>query len=742
MKKSEKALYSLGLLICLFLLLPDSSVSIQEGKKKLTYEQVYDFAKPRLFKSVPYIRAWFDDEHYLLTETDKKTKERILYKVNAKSGKKTALLNYSHIQKKLPKGLLASQHKDVSSDYSGFIYMFKSDLYHYSVKGGTLKQLTATPGEEKNPNLSPNGKFVAYTRDHDLYALDIDSGLEYRLTTDGSDTIYNGWASWVYMEEILLRMSRYAAFWWSPDSQKITFLRFNDSPVPTFPIVSAKGAHGELEIQRYPKAGDPNPYVKLGIVNVTDGKTIWVDVEEKADHYIAWPIWLPDSSKLTFQWVNRGQDNIKIYLVDIQSGKKHEIYDEKQSSWINFFTDAELRRSIYFFMDKSGFLLRSSVDGWDHLYYYDLEGNLKKRLTSGEWSVTKISVVDGKKGRVFFYAKKDKTTETHLYSIKLDGTGMKRLTRESGDHRTLLSSGISPGGSYFIDRYSSINIPTRQDLFQGDGTFVRSLGDSRSPVMDEYVLGKKQLFTIPTEDGKDLPAYWILPPDLDESQKYPVLISIYGGPGSSTVTNTFPMLSQLYFAQEGIIYMSVDHRGSGHFGKKGISRMHRNLGKWEMHDLIEAVKWLRKKPFVDETKIGITGGSYGGYVTCMALTYGADYFTHGYARSSVTDWHLYDTFYTERYMDRPCENKEGYKFGSALTHTDKLKGILFLAHGDMDDNVHMQNTIQLIDKLIDSGKNFEFIPFPLQRHGFTDNKKWKYSSRHSVDFWFKHFLNR
>ncbi|MGB2844565.1 MAG: prolyl oligopeptidase family serine peptidase, partial [Candidatus Aminicenantaceae bacterium] len=204
---------------------------------------------------------------------------------------------------------------------------------------------------------------------------------------------------------------------------------------------------------------------------------------------------------------------------------------------------------------------------------------------------------------------------------------------------------------------------------------------------------------------------------------------------------SYPSLSHFYMAQEGIIIFSVDHRGSGHFGKKGMSLMHRNLGKWEMHDLIEAVKWLHKKPFVDKKKIGITGGSYGGYTTCMALTYGADYFTHGYARSSVTRWGLYDTVYTERYMDRPFENKDGYKFGSAMTHAKQYKGVLFLSHGTMDDNVHMQNTTQLIDKFMDLGKKFEFMPYPNQRHGFGGKKR-AHSSRHYIDFWFKHFLNR
>ena len=317
--------------------------------------------------------------------------------------------------------------------------------------------------------------------------------------------------------------------------------------------------------------------------------------------------------------------------------------------------------------------------------------------------MSSVSLVDETNEKIFFLARKDITTETLLYVVNLDGTNLKCLSKISGSHRVR----ISPEGSYFIDTFSNIETPSQRDLFSSDGSLVRNISQSRSQVIEEYSLAKKELLTIPTEDGWNLPGFWILPPDFNQNKEYPVLFTIYSGPGSSRVSNSWPALSSLYLAQEGIIIFGVDHRGSGHFGKKGIALMHRNLGKWEMHDLIEAVKWLHKKSFVDKTKIGITGGSYGGYTSCMALTYGSGYFTHGYARSSVTDWRLYDSVYTERYMDRPYENQDGYSFGSVMTHAENLKGVLFLAHGDMDDNVHMQNTIQLISQLIDLGKKFE-----------------------------------
>ncbi len=727
----KRLIFSSVLLAALSMILLPSPLFSQAAQKKITYEQAYQNKEPRLFKTMT-MPSWLDDEHYLIREHDEKAKAVRLMKVSAGTREKVLYLDYGACQKSLPKGIEAERTAAASPDYSTLIYDFQKDLYLYLPKTQQLRRLTATPGEERNPRLSPDAKYLAYTRDHNLFACALDSGLEYQITSDGSDTIYNGWASWVYYEEILGRSSRYAAFWWSPDSRKIAFLRFDDGPVPVFNIVRSTGVHGELETQRYPKSGDPNPRVKLGIVTLPENTIVWADLDENADHYVAWPFWLPAGDRLTAQWMNRGQDNIKIYDIDLKTGKKQEMYDEKQPAWVEFFED------LYFFKDGSGFLLRSDADGWRHLYYYDLAGKLKVRLTEAAWPVLGISFVDEKNKMVYFTGAKEKSTDTDLYRVRFDGREIERLTKEPGSHEVR----VSPGGSYFLDSYSSAATPTRLDLYRTDGTWVKNIDSSAMQPLQEYALAEKELFTIPTEDGLQLPAYWILPPDFDRNKKYPVMFTIYGGPQDyGTVSNSYPRLSLLYLAQEGIIVVSVDHRGSGHFGKKGAALMHRNLGKWEMHDLIEAVKWLRRKPFVDSSRIGITGGSYGGYTTCLALTYGADYFTHGVASSSVTDWKLYDTVYTERYMDTPAENKQGYEFGSVMTHARKLKGALLLLHGDMDDNVHMQNTVQLIDALTDQDKMFEYMVFPNQRHGF-EAKKREQSSRRTVDFWFRHLLNR
>lgn len=702
-------------------------------KKKLTYKQVFQRGEPRLLGSLPRIQDWLDDIHYLELKSDEEDQKAPLklMKVNAITGEESVYLDEEVYKDKLPEGFYFQSNVDRTENYTDFLFNHENDLYYFSTKTQIFKQLTATPSPEKNSKFSPDSKYVAYTRDNNLYALEIETGLEQQLTSDGSDTIYNGRASWVYYEEILGRDSHYAAFWWAPNSEMIAFLRFDDSPVPTFPLYRADGVHGELKIAHYPKAGDPNPYVKLGIYHLKENKLVWADIEEKTDHYVAWPFWTWDSKQLFFQWMNRGQDNIKIYSADPESGKLTEIYDEKQDSWIEFFGD------LYFLKDSGGFLLRSDKDGWAHLYYYDLTGNLKYRLTEGDWQVRDIALVDKKNKKVYFRRTLGNSTETHLYSVKLNGKNLKQLTKIEGDHHCMMS----PNGSYFIDTYSNIHQPKKIDLYSKDGKLIRNLGDQKLKIMDEYDLGQVELFTIPSGDGYDLPTIWVLPFDFDESKKYPVLFRIYGGPASSTVANIFSGFSWHYYAQNGIIVMSVDHRGSGHFGKRGVALMHRNLGKWEMNDLIAAVKWLREKPFIDPDRIGITGGSYGGYTTCMALTYGADYFTHGIAQYSVTDWKLYDSVYTERYMDTPTENPRGYEFGSAMTHADKYHGYLLITHGTMDDNVHMQNTIQLISKLQDLNKDFELMLYPNSRHGIRYSKR-NHSTRENVQFWLRHFLGK
>jgi dipeptidyl-peptidase 4 len=705
-------------------------------KKHFSYEQVFGTAQrpvaqaaDEILAQLPTITGWLDDEHYLETRTDPTDGQRKLYSVRAADGAATIHRDYAAIQKKLPKGF-DPRVATANSDQTRFIFNHEEDLYLYDLRADRFRRLTATPGEEKNPRFSPDGKWVAYTRNADLYAYDLENGLEHQYTDDGSDVVYNGWASWVYFEEILGRGTGHAAFWWSSDSTGLLFMRFDDTPVPVFPIYHADGQHGTLEVQRYPKAGDSNPWVSMGVATVANGEIVWLDFEERADHYIAWPYWAPDSKKVMVQWMNRGQDTIRFYDCDPTTGQKTQVFEERQASWVRF------ARDLHYFEDGSGFLLRSDVDGWDHLYFYGRDGKLKKRLTSGEWRVSSIAAVDEKGGWVYFVGRPGKSWDAQLMRVRLDGTGVEQLTKGEGVHRAQ----VSPGGKYFIDTVSTLATPAKMELYRGDGTFVRQLGDAKTAAADQYAWGKAELFTITSADGQfELPAYWILPVDFNPKRQYPVIFTVYGGPDAGRVHNTFPGTQPHYWAQRGVITVSVDHRGSGHFGKKGVALMHRSLGKWEMEDLIAGAKWIREKPFVAKDRIGITGGSYGGYVTMLALTHGSEYFNYGQAWASVSDWHLYDTVYTERYMDTPRENPEGYKNGAVLTWIDRYKGGLRIAHGTIDDNVHMQNSMQVIDWLTSNNKQFELMLYPDSRHGVQASQR-AHSTRETHDFWMRHLL--
>ena len=721
-------------LILSFLLLVLAVLASAQQKKRLTFDQVYRGAETGLSNPMPSITGWEDDTHYL--ETRRKDGEPAkYYSVDAKSGKE------KEVPSKTPD---LSQFKDVvgsevnvnfpvtaNDARTRLIYAKDKDLYFLNTATKEFKRLTQTPSEEKNPTLSPDGNYVAFTRDNNLFAIDLGAGKEIQYTTDGSKFIYNGYSSWVYMEEILGRATRYKAFWWSPDSRKLAFMRFDDSKVPVFPLYNSEGTHGFLEETPYPKPGDPNPDVRVGILPVTGGTVMWADFNEKNDQYFGNPFWTPDSKELWIQWMNRGQDTLTIYGMDMGTARIRRVYSEYQPSWVEWFDKIE------FLKDNKGFIVKTDKDGWMHLYLYGMDGKLKNRITEGKWQVSNVVMVDEDENLLYFTARKEASTRTDLYRIKLNGKGLTRLTFGDFTHNARLS----PKGSYFTTTYSNVSTPERMAVCNDEGKVLREIGNGKGKEFDNYELARTELVRFKTPDGYDLPVTITLPLDLDPNKKYPVLISIYGGPNSGTVFDGWRGIGAQWWASQGMIQVAVDHRASGHFGKEGVALMHRNLGKWEMNDYIECVKWLRTRSYVDEKKVCITGGSYGGYVTAMALTAGADYFTHGIASSSVTDWRLYDTHYVERFMDTPAENPEGYKNGSVMTYADKYKGLLRIVHGTMDDNVHMQNSIQLVDKLEDLGKHFEFAVYPGGRHGWG-GAKGVHSRVEAARFYYQYLLEK
>lgn len=684
-------------------------VGLASGQtKRLDLDQIFG-SKPSLTKPIPLIRGWADAEHYIEVDPT----NRFQFKVHFKTGERTPYT--------------PSPERDVD------VIIQDNDLF-FRRRAEPLQQLTFSPDvAEKNPTLSPDNQYVAFTRGHDLYAIRIVDGKEIRYTTDATDVIYNGWASWVYYEEILGRSSNYKAFWWSPDSRTIAFMRFDDSNVPMFPIYVSKGHHGYLEETRYPKAGDPNPTVRIGFVPVEGGHVIWADFDEQEDQYFGQPYWSFDSHNLMVQWMNRDQTNLKFYQIDRLTGDKQQIYDEWQDSWI----DLSHEERITYLKDNKHYILKSDQTGWAHYYLYTLGGKLVNPITSGKWQVVSLELIDEKNKVIYFTARKEHSATVDLYRVDYSGKNLQRLT--FGDYTHQVS--VAPDGRHFITTYSNVSTPPRIALLDNKGKLIRELADSRSEDFDEYRFGRTEMITIPTPDGYQLPATITWPTDFDENKPYPVIFSIYGGPDAGSVRNTWKGTSNQHWANEGIIQITVDHRASGHFGKEGVALMHRRLGHWEMEDYITAAKWLKSKPWVAKEKLLITGHSYGGYITCLALTKGADYFDYGIAGAPVTSWELYDTHYTERYMDTPQDNPEGYRNGSVLTYADQYRGGLRILHGDMDDNVHMQHSIQLVDALTDRDVPFELMIYPGSRHGFSPQKS-LYDRKERIRFYYQYLLEK
>ncbi len=682
------------------------------------------------------ILGWTDDTHYLIRTFDD-DRNPVIQNVNIKSGKSKivppSLTDRQIVEEFLPSGVEMQMGDIISPDANSVIMIKGNDLYYFKKGDAEPERITNDTLDEVNVRFSPDGSKIAYTRARDLYVYDLDNKREIRLTTDASDRIYNGYSSWVYMEEILGRSSRYAAFWWSPDGSKIAYLRTDETDVPIFTLNrldEPDGIHGLLEQVPYPKAGDPNPKVKMGIADISTALTTWVKTDYSVDQYIAWPFWTPDSKMLAVQILNRDQNDLTIILTDTETGDYKKIYNESRKTWVEFYTDVHV-------MDNgSGFIIRSYKSDWENLYYYDWDGNLKAQLTDLDFRVNSISRVDEESGLVYFAATGEESTDNHAYRVGLDGNDLMQLTTGQGIHMV----NISPKGSYYIDTWNSIESPGSIIAYDRKGKKLREIHRFEHPEYNPAEHSKAALVSIMTSDGLfNMPAIITYPLNFDPSKLYPVIFTIYGGPDSKNVYNRWQGDNPSWYSQNGIITFTVDHRGSGQFGKKGLDYMYRSLGKWEILDYEDAVKWLLDKPFVDSTRMGMTGSSYGGYMTCLALTKGADYWTHGFAGSSVTDYRLYDDIYTERYMDTPQDNPEGYKDGSALTWVKNYKGKLYMTHGDMDDNVHMQNTIYLISRLQDEGKRFQFMLYPNGRHGWGGAKA-IHSRNESQNFWLESFF--
>ena len=687
--------------------------SVQAQKKELTNNQYAKSDFTGIIQPLPIVMQWTDARHFILAKKDKQR-----FSVDAATGAETIL------------------DSTTKTETEAAAYDKNNDLF-IKINGVEIR-LTNDKDKEDNPTMSPDGQYVAFTKNNDLYTISINTKKENRLTSDGSAVILNGYSSWVYMEEILGRATHYRAFWWSPNSKQLAFFRSDDSKVPVFVITNAKGLHGEVENTHYPKVGDANPSVKVGIVAATGGEVVWTKIDEKADQYFGLPYWTPDGSALLVQWMPRTQDELKIYSVDPATGALKDFYTEQQKTWVAL--DDEGKR-IHFLKNGKGFVLMSDRTGWKHLYYYDMTGKLINPITTGKFTVTDLELVDEKNNLVYFSARgKENTARMDLYSVQLNGKNLQRLTFGDYNHNNI---SLSPDGSYFITTYSNVASPTKMSLLTNKGKVIKELADGKGAQFADYNLATTEMIRVKSDDGLyELPMKVTWPMNMDPKKKYPVLISIYGGPDAGTCWDSWSLSGQQQLlAKEGLIQVVMDHRASGQFGKEGVNYMHRDLGHWELVDYGTMVKWLIANKQADSTKICITGFSYGGYMSCLAVTKAANIFTHAMAGGPVTDWTLYDSHYTERLMDLPSENPAGYQSSSVLNFVNQYKGKLQIVHGEIDDNVHMQNSVQLISKLEDAKKDFEMMIYPGGRHGWGGAKNLHFQNL-KTKFIYKYLLEK
>src|ERR1041384_7444247 len=470
---------------------------------------------------------------------------------------------------------------------------------------------------------------------------------------------------------------------------------------------------------RYPKAGDPNGIVRIGIVDIGTKKTVWADICAPLDTsqhtYVPRMKWTTTPAVLAVLRLNRHQNKLELSLVDAEKGTAQVILTETEKTWVDVNDD------FVFLKKTDGFVWWSERDGYGHLYLFDMHGKLIRQLTQGRWDVEKLNGVDEASGRLFFTAGIVSPLNREIYSVGLDGKGFKRIIAEDGSS----SANFAPDFSCFVHNFTDVNTPTKQSLRRSDGTLIRVIDDGSIKGLADYKVSPQTFFKFTTSDGVELNGWMIKPADFDPSKKYPVLMYVYGGPGSQTVRNSWGGQNFLWYqllAQKGYIIASVDNRGTGARGKEFKSVTYKHLGKWETHDQVEGAKYLASLPFVDSARIGIWGWSYGGYMTLMSMLSGSGVFKTGVSVAPVTHWKFYDSIYTERYMLTPRENPDGYEESAPLSHAGKLTGNLLEIHGTADDNVNWQNTVSMVNAFIQEGKQFETAFYPGGFHGIGTGK--------------------
>ncbi len=705
--------------------------------KVLTIDDIFDPNKKVNFSgTLPNIRWMKDGKHYVLTNEAANRNVPRLQKVNAATGEATPLFDAARMEAAFGRlaGLSAADAKQLANRGSfGFnesetavLINFANDLFYYELGSDKAVRVTHGTEEEVGETFSPDGRMIGFVRNGDLYVYDLISQKERRMTSDGGPKILNGRLDWVYQEELYGR-GNFEGYWWSPDSTMLAYLRLDENPVHEFTVVDHIPYRQNVEITPYPKAGDPNPLVQLGVINASGGATRWVDTYkyQPSDLLIVRVSWTPDSKKVVYQAQNREQTFLDLNFADSKDGKSSTVLKETSKAWVEVIDNPH-------WLKNGSFLWESERDGWRHLYHYSPTGTLIRQVTAGKWEVRSVGGLDEDKGLVFITATENSHIAPQPYRVALTGGSPTRLTTAPGTHRFL----VSPKNNLFVDFLSDVNTPTQTRVYDINGKLVRIIDENKVEALRQYKLGRVELLQVQTRDGFDMEAMMIKPPDFDPNKKYPVLSFTYAGPHAPQVRNAWGGNTYLWhqsLAQKGYIIWVCDNRTASGKGFEATAPVYRNFGELELRDIEDGIAWLKKQPYVDGSRIGMWGWSYGGYMTSYALTHSKS-FKMGIAGGTVADWRDYDTIYTERYMGTPQNNPEGYRRSSPVHFAKDLHGRLLLIHGAIDDNVHMQNTIQFVYELQKAGKQFDLMIYPKSRHGVTDPLLLKHMRQMMTDF--------
>lgn len=685
-------------------------ITAQEEKPELTLSDI--FKSPKFYPKMVYgLNSLNDGESYAVIKKDSlnvysyETGEFIRTIVSGDqlipAGDSLPLRLYGYIlSEKEDKILIPTETESI------YRHSTKANYYVYDIGSGSLQSLSEN-GKQRLADFSPDGSKVAFVRDNDIYIKHLDTGTETQITNDGEENqIINGTTDWVYEEEFGFTKG----FFWSPDGEMIAYYRFDESKVMEYWMQFWGSLYPENYKYKYPKAGEDNSIVTIHVYHLGPGETINMDIGTETDQYIPRIKWSESQGLLAIQRMNRLQNHLEILFADASTGESKVIYSEDNKYYIDI-TD-----HWTFIPNSNEFLITSEIDGYNHIYLQDINGNTIKQLTSGNWDVTDLIGYDESRDLVYYVSAESSPLNRDIYAVSLKGK-KKRISTREGTNKPQFSRSFD----YYINTFSTANTPPVITINNRNGKEIRILEDNQKlvEIIQRYDFSQKEFFSFETSEGVKLNGWRILPFDFDDTRKYPVMMTVYGGPGSQTVLNSWGYRDAWYqyFAQNDVIVVSVDNRGTGARGEEFKKMTYLQLGKYETIDQIEAAKYLRTKNYVDTNHIGIFGWSYGGYMSTLCITKGADVFSTAIAVAPVTNWRYYDNIYTERYMRTPQENPDGYDNNSPIYHVDKMKGNYLLVHGTGDDNVHVQNSMDLITALVEADKQFDMILYPNKNHG-------------------------